>query len=801
MPSFTRFAPLARLFFLVVSSVPATSMAGAPATVRLPSSTDIIAVHSGQCVNVGNNNMSAGAAILQAVCDGAQDNTWTLVPIGGNFHIVAGNSGQCLNVPGNSLNAGTALIQWPCSANSLNDQWRLVPAGTSVRIVSASSGLCVNVSGGSQSPGAPIIQWPCSANALNDQFDIYTPSLATQTLPTVWSHVIKLPVTPIGLANLPDGRLLMWSANTPYHFEGDIGARSGQTWTGIFDPATETSTSRLETEAASDLFCPGTALLPDGRLLINGGSSSPKTTLYDPASGQWSAAATMNVPRGYEGDTPLSDGGVLTLGGSWSGGRDHKNGEVWTGSGWRLLSGVPETNVVGPDPKGVYRGDNHLWLFAASNGTVFHAGPSSQMNWIRTEGQGSITSAGLRGSDPFSINGNAVMYDIGKILKAGGAVSYDQDVPGQPTYAGAATWIIDIGAGSAGPVALTQVASMTYPRSFANGVALPDGEVLIVGGQSIPQPFTDTAAVLVPELWNPATQRWSLLAPMQIPRTYHSTALLMADGRVFVGGGGQCGTGCPQNHLDAEILTPPYLLNADGTPATRPVLTSTRRTVAAGATLDVTVQGAVASFALMRASATTHTVNNDQRRIPLFAQARGNGRYQLLVPADPGISVPGDYMLFAVSASGVPSVSVPVRVGPPGSTSPPARAQPCAVDGGTCVLPAGVVATVWYGAGSQWRVIGNRRGTIGCSSTVFGGIQGTDTPSCLYVPAPPAAAVGCAAEHGVCTLPAGASATVWYGADTHWAAKPGVTGAINCNNRVFGDPNFRVFKGCSYELN
>lgn len=105
------------------------------------------------------------------------------MPVGGNFHLVAGNSGQCLNVPGASGAAGTGLIQWPCSATALNDQWQLVPVGTSVHIVSASSGLCVNVSGGSQSPGAPVIQWPCTANSLNDQFDIYTPSLATLTLP------------------------------------------------------------------------------------------------------------------------------------------------------------------------------------------------------------------------------------------------------------------------------------------------------------------------------------------------------------------------------------------------------------------------------------------------------------------------------------------------------------------------------------------------------------------------------------------------------------------------------------------
>ncbi len=248
--------------------------------------------------------------------------------------------------------------------------------------------------------------------------------------------MIPLPVTPIAVANLPNGNLLLWSAYNPYDYEGDIGNAEGQTYTGVFNPTTQTSTDVLVTNTGADMFCPGTAVLPDGRVLVNGGSSSPKTSIYTPqisppGPGAWTASGEMNVPRGYEADTLLSYGTVsggavsnvevLTLGGSWSGGEGGKSGEIWnsgTGS-WKLLSGVPETNVVGPDPQGIYRGDNHLWLFAQSRGSVFHAGPSAQMNWITTTGSGTINSAGTRGSDPYSINGNAVLYDIGKILKVG----------------------------------------------------------------------------------------------------------------------------------------------------------------------------------------------------------------------------------------------------------------------------------------------------------------------------------------------------------------------------------------------
>jgi hypothetical protein len=452
----------------------------------------------------------------------------------------------------------------------------------------------------------------------------------------------------------------MWSAYEPYGYEGDIGNAQGQTYTGVFNPATNTSTDVLVTNTGADMFCPGTAVLADGRVLVNGGSSSPKTSIYSPATGAWTAAAEMNIPRGYEADTLLSNGNVLTLGGSWSGGEGGKTGEIYGAGGWTLSSGIPETNVVGPDPEGIYRGDNHLWMFADSNGYVFQAGPSAQMNWITTAGNGTITSAGNRGTDPFSINGNAVLYDIGKILKVGGAPAYQQSTG--TTYATNSAYLLDITAGAGQAVKVTQLTPMSYERAFSNSVVLPNGNVVVIGGQSIPQPFTDSAAILVPEIWNPATQTFSLLNPMQTPRTYHSTAILLPDGRVFVGGGGQCGAGCAQNHLTAEILTPPYLLNADGSAATRPVIVSATASASPGGTLAVTTGGAVTSFVIMRLSAVTHTVNNDQRRIPLSMTSHGAESYTLSIPTDPGVVLPGYYMLFALNSSGVPSVSTTVQI-------------------------------------------------------------------------------------------------------------------------------------------
>ena len=388
-----------------------------------------------------------------------------------------------------------------------------------------------------------------------------------------WTHVIPLPSIPIAAALLPDGRVLGWSTNNLTTFEPDlcpgfplIPCIPSQTFTSLTTPQSEQSTSTLVTNPHNDMFCPGTAYLPNGQLLVNGGSSSPETTIYDPPSSTWSSDAEMNVPRGYNASVLLSNGSVFTLGGSWSGGPfDDKIGELWApGQGWRQLVGISAQPITGPDPEDVndgfvYRGDNHAWLFAVRDGRVFHAGPSAEMHWITTDGDGTIVSAGNRLDDPYSMNGNAVMYDIGLIFKTGGAPAYS----GTNAVATTNTYVIDINAAIAdpqNPVVVKKTAQqMTLARTYANAVVLPTGQILVVGGQPIGKAFHDDNAVLTPELWDPATNPPSFreLADMKTPRVYHSVALLLSDGRVFVGGGGQCGT-CPTNHPNAEIFSPPY---------------------------------------------------------------------------------------------------------------------------------------------------------------------------------------------------------------------------------------------------
>jgi galactose oxidase len=293
------------------------------------------------------------------------------------------------------------------------------------------------------------------------------------------------------------------------------------------------------------------------------------------------------------------------------------------------------------------------------------------MHWITTSGGGSITDAGPRGDDTYSINGKAVMYDIGKILKVGGANAYADG--GNPVAIPTnASYVIDINTSTA--IVQKPAAQMIYPRTFFNAVVLPNGQVFIVGGESqSASPFNDANSVLVPELWDPVSQTFCCtppqgLAQMQTPRNYHSTAVLLPDGRVFVGGGGQCGTctssdGASINHLDAEIFSPPYLFQPDGSLAPRPVISSAPSTAQRGTSISVKTNGAVSSFAVLRLSAATHSVDNDQRRIPLRITASSGKSYKLAIPSDPGVVLPGYYMLFAVSPQGTPSIAQMIKIG------------------------------------------------------------------------------------------------------------------------------------------
>jgi galactose oxidase len=480
------------------------------------------------------------------------------------------------------------------------------------------------------------------------ELDLLPAPAALRNTTGQWGPLISFPLVPVTAALLPGNRVLTMAASSADSYGGH-----GTTETAILDAATGAVSRRTVAVTNHEMFCPGTALLPDGTLLVNGGSDDTKTSLYDPATDTWSPSSPMALPRGYQSATTLGNGNVFTLGGSWNDAKGGKDGEIWSpGVPSRLLPGAPVAPILTADSEGIFRQDNHPWLFSWTGGRVFHAGPSKAMGWYGTDGDGSYTGAGLRGDDADAMNGNAVMYDAGKLLTVGGSPAYSHSMATDHAYG------IDL---TAATPTVTKLAPMASARAFATSVVLPDGTVLVVGGESYAVPFADATAVMKPELWDPATQRFTQLAAMSVPRVYHSLSLLLPDARVLTAGGGLCGV-CDTNHPDGQVFTPPYLLDAAGNPRPRPTISSAPSSAVRGDTISVTTGSPVSSFSLVRMASVTHSINNDQRRVALTPVSTGTNSYALSLPAAAGVLVPGPYLLFALDGKGTPSVASTVYV-------------------------------------------------------------------------------------------------------------------------------------------
>jgi hypothetical protein len=440
-----------------------------------------------------------------------------------------------------------------------------------------------------------------------------------------WEGPFAWPVVAINLIMLRTGELLMWDGwelgSTPSAY--------------LWNPSTNAFTN--VPNAFVGMFCSGNSSLADGRIFVSGGHEgtfigSRISSIFDPATSTWTRGANMTSGRWYPTNTTLGNGQVLVVSGSETCDTCIADiPEIYNPvtNTWRRLVSARLTMPLYP------------FMFLLPDGRVLYAGGEDPNQVTRVL---NMTTETWSIVDPTPLSaGTAVMYQPGKILKTGG--------PGFGVTPDAGSYVIDMNLPTP---AWRATVPMHHARAFHNMTVLPDGTVLTVGGDTDGSLGNVDAAVFEAELWSPQAETWARLPPMQTPRLYHSSALLLPDGRVVVAGGGK---GDGPDQYSAEIYSPPYLFRG-----ARPTITSAPATAQWGSTIFVgTPDANITSVSLIRLNTTTHGFDHDQRFQNLSFTPAGAG-LNVQMPANGNVAPPGYYMLFILNSTGVPSIASYLRL-------------------------------------------------------------------------------------------------------------------------------------------
>lgn len=454
------------------------------------------------------------------------------------------------------------------------------------------------------------------------------------------------PIIAMHAVLLPDGRVLNYGSNQQ-------GVQGAHLEYAVWDPRLGTGPAShlvLPNTTATDIFCSGQSVLPEsGQVFLPGGDatiggirgfSNARTTIFDPKANEMRSGQSMVFKRWYPTVVPLRSGNKLVLGGREDKGPTPvRTPEIFLKDGsWRLLPGATSEAAFG-----VVSGN---WWYPrawpARDGRVFVLGNQGRMFFVTTAGDGSITQLPQR-VQTAAFNLPAVMFASGRIL----ALRSAQKV-----------LVIDINGDQPKTSLARDIGQM---RFWSNTTVLPDGQVLVSGGSAVGNQLRGVAYAA--EIWSPATGLWTRAAAASRPRLYHSTAMLLPDASVLTAGGGSPG---PVRNLNAEIYYPPYLYRRDGSgrPAVRPTIVDAPDSLRIGdARFPVRVGGndQIGRVVLLRNGSVTHALDVEQTFQQLSFTQTGSS-LSVAAPSNLNITLPGYYMLFAISNTGVPSVAKIIRV-------------------------------------------------------------------------------------------------------------------------------------------
>jgi hypothetical protein len=477
--------------------------------------------------------------------------------------------------------------------------------------------------------------------------------------------------------------------------DGGLNTAGDVDHTRLFDCATHTITAITGLPGNSDLFCAGHAQLADGRILAAGGTRKwggggihppghfiglRDAYLFDPSDDQWHATGKLVAQRASEVGPGLDiektggkwyptlvtmpDGRVLAVSGhpEVDDSRHNNNSlELYdpaTGS-WSIVGPVDYGNIDTVDA----RRYEYPRLHVLPEGTMISMSPMANRRLEKWHPYTDATDWDDVIAPPpegiydnwFAQDTTSVMLPLSptdkyraRIMQAGGSMPF----------------ILDLGNLAAGWIAAPR-SMFDHPspgdvnpvRENADAVILPTGEIFIEGG--LKNGLNDATGVRAPEIYHPVSGTWRVLPASPVVRGYHSTALLMPNGAVWVAGSNfNASPGLSNRELRIEIFEPWYFCGR------RPSITDAAPKACHGEKLEIRTPDAsdIQKVVLVRCGTVTHNFNSDQRHITLeFTREKGNV-ILAAVPSEPNVVIVGYYLLFVIDSTGRPSTGRFVQI-------------------------------------------------------------------------------------------------------------------------------------------
>ena len=395
--------------------------------------------------------------------------------------------------------------------------------------------------------------------------------------------------------------------------------------------------------------CVAPALLSNGKIFFAGGTEQEiygpgtrKVKTFDPLTDQWTYLPDMLDYRWYPSLAPLYDERFIIIGG---GGLDNpkrvKTSEVYDPS--TGMSVAADTIKLGNEVSPIVPLLNGKILMTHRPPQLFDP---ETMQWDEAEDfvQGNRLPNGDHSDHEL------VLLPDGKVL----AIGYKSFTPGVP---GVNLEIYDPAENS-----WSLRSNFSPTRSRAKAVLLPDQKVIIMGGFKEdaldPSPVNNWGYMNLTDQYDPSSDTWRRLAPMNINREYHAITALVPDGRIIaVGGEGSPGNEPPQSIIEA--FSPPYLFKG-----IRPEIHNLSNVeFKRGGNIQFQVEktNEVTGVILMSNAVLTHFMNSGNNRfLELQFEQTGN-QIKAFLPEDSLQLMPGWYMIFAM-VDDIPSIGKMIKV-------------------------------------------------------------------------------------------------------------------------------------------